>query len=114
MLGGRIASGPGSGVKFILQDHSVVIIGPNSTVSVDQFAADRRVLRLERGSFYVHSANPGVVHIVLPAGTVAVRTDTVACRNVPEYRKGGEAVKSGLVWLSSGGLAYLKKKIIGQ
>lgn len=84
MLGSRIASGPGSGVKFTLQDHSVVIIGPNSTISVDEFAADRVVLRLERGSFYVDSANPGVVHIVLPTGTVAVRTATVAGRIGPD------------------------------
>lgn len=84
MLGSRVASGPGSGVKFTLQDHSVVIIGPNSTISVDEFAADRVVLRLERGTFYVDSANPGVVHIVLPTGTVAVRTATVAGRIGPD------------------------------
>lgn len=84
MLGSRITSGPGSGVKFTLQDHSVVIIGPNSTLSVDEFAADRIVLRLERGSFYVDSANPGVVHIVLPSGTVAVRAATVGGRIGPD------------------------------
>lgn len=83
-LGSRITSGPGSGVKFILQDHSVVIIGPNSAISIDEFAADRVVLRVERGSFYVDSANPGVVHLVLPAGTVAVRTATVAGRIGPD------------------------------
>ena len=84
MLGSRIVSGPGSGVKFTLQDQSVVIIGPNSTISVDEFAADRVVLRLERGSFYVDSGNPGVLHIILPAGTVAVRTATVAGRIGPD------------------------------
>lgn len=84
VLGGRIASGPGSGVKFTLQDQSVVIIGPNSAISVDEFAADRIVLRLERGSFYLDSANPGTVHVILPAATVAVRTATVAGRIGPD------------------------------
>lgn len=83
-LGSRIVSGPGSGVKFTLNDRSTVIIGPNSSISVDEFAADRVVLRLERGSFHVDSANPGSVYVVLPAGTVAVKTATVAGRIGPD------------------------------
>lgn len=83
-LGKRIVSGPGSGVKFTLDDHTRVIIGPNSTVSVDEFAADRVVLRLERGSFHLDSANPGTVYVILPAGSVAVRTATVAGRISPD------------------------------
>lgn len=80
LLGSRIASGPGSGIRFSLLDGSVVIIGPNSVVSVDEFAQDRVVLTVERGAFYLDSANPGAVHVVLPTGTVAVRTATVAGR----------------------------------
>lgn len=83
-LGSRIVAGPGSGVKFILDDRSSVIIGPNSTISVDEFAADRVVLRLERGSFHLDSANPGTVYVVLPAGSVAVRSATVAGRIGPD------------------------------
>lgn len=83
-LGSRIASGPGSGVKFTLEDNTRVIIGPNSAVSIDEFAADRVVLRLERGSFHLDSANPGTVYIILPTGSVAVRTATVAGRISPD------------------------------
>lgn len=83
-LGGRIASGPGSGVKFALNDRSVVIIGPNSAISVEEFAADRVVLRLERGSFHLDSANPGSVYVVLPTGTVTVRSAIVAGRIGPD------------------------------
>ncbi|WP_298720946.1 FecR family protein [uncultured Ferrovibrio sp.] len=82
-LGSRIASGPGSGLKFTLNDRSTVIIGPNSAISVDEFAADRVVLRLERGSFYVDSANPGSLYLVLPTGTVTVKASTVAGRIGP-------------------------------
>lgn len=83
-LGGRIASGPGSGVKFALNDQSVVIIGPNSAISVEEFAADRIVLRLERGSFHLDSANPGSIYVVLPTGTVTVRSAIVAGRIGPD------------------------------
>lgn len=82
-LGSRIASGPGSGVKFVLEDRSSVIIGPNSAITVDEFAADRVVLRLERGSFHLDSANPGTVYVILPGGSVAVRSATVAGRIGP-------------------------------
>lgn len=84
VLGGRIASGPGSGVKFTLDDRTSVIIGPNSAVTVDEFAADRVVLRLERGSFHLDSANPGNVYVVLPGGTVTVKAATVAGRIQPD------------------------------
>lgn len=84
VLGSRIASGPGSGVKFTLDDRTTVIIGPNSAVSVDEFAADRVVLRLERGSFHLDSANPGNVYVVLPAGTVTVKAATVGGRVLPD------------------------------
>lgn len=84
VLGNRIASGPGSGVKFILDDRSSVIIGPNSVISVDEFAADRVVLRLERGSFLLDSANPGNVYVVMPAGSVAVKAATVGGRIGPD------------------------------
>lgn len=83
-LGHRIASGPGSGIKFTLNDSSTVIIGPNSTATVDEFAADRIVLRLERGSFHVDSASPGTFYVIMPAGTVAIRTATVAGRIGPD------------------------------
>ncbi|MFN4310632.1 MAG: FecR domain-containing protein [Ferrovibrio sp.] len=83
-LGSRIASGPGSGVKFALNDRSVVIIGPNSAISVEEFAADRVVLRLERGSFHLDSANPGSVYVVLPTATVTVRSAIVAGRIGPD------------------------------
>ncbi len=83
-LGHRIASGPGSGVKFTLDDNTRVIIGPNSTISVDEFAADRVVLRLQRGSFHLDSANPGTVYVILPSGSVAVRAATVAGRIGPD------------------------------
>lgn len=82
-LGSRIASGPGSGVKFTLNDRSTVIIGPNSAISVDEFAADRVVLRVERGSFHLDSANPGSIYVVLPSGTVTVKAATVAGRIGP-------------------------------
>lgn len=84
VLGSRIASGPGSGVKFTLDDRTSVIIGPNSAVTVDEFAADRVVLRLERGSFHLDSANPGSVYVVLPGGTVTVKAATVAGRILPD------------------------------
>jgi hypothetical protein len=84
LLGNRIASGPGSGVKFTLDDRTSVIIGPNSVVSVDEFAADRVVLRLERGSFLLDSANPGNVYVVMPAGSVAIRAATVGGRISPD------------------------------
>ena len=83
LLGSRIVSGPGSGVKFTLDDRTAVIIGPNSAITVDEFASDRVVLRLERGSFHLDSANPGSVYVVLPAGTVTVRSATVGGRIGP-------------------------------
>lgn len=83
-LGNRIASGPGSGVKFALDDRSVVIIGPNSAITVEEFAADRVVLRVERGSFHLDSANPGNVYVVLPMGTVTVKAATVGGRIGPD------------------------------
>ncbi|HLT79187.1 MAG TPA: FecR family protein [Ferrovibrio sp.] len=83
-LGSRITSGPGSGVKFVLEDRTSVIIGPNSAITVDEFAADRVVLRLERGSFHLDSANPGTIYVILPSGSVAVRTATVAGRIGPQ------------------------------
>lgn len=83
-LGSRIVSGPGSGVKFVLDDRSSVIIGPNSTITVDEFASDRVVLRLDRGSFHLDSANPGTIYVILPTGSVAVRTATVAGRISPD------------------------------
>jgi len=84
VLGNRIASGPGSGLKFTLDDRSSVIIGPNSAITVDEFAADRVVLRVERGSFHLDSANPGNIYVVLPAGTVTVKAATVAGRILPD------------------------------
>jgi ferric-dicitrate binding protein FerR (iron transport regulator) len=84
VLGNRIASGPGSGLKFTLDDRTSVIIGPNSAITVDEFAADRVVLRVERGSFHVDSANPGNIYVVLPAGTVTVKAATVAGRILPD------------------------------
>ncbi|MCW0232653.1 MAG: FecR family protein [Ferrovibrio sp.] len=84
VLGNRLASGPGSGVKFTLDDRTTVIIGPNSVITVDEFAADRVVLRLERGSFHLDSANPGNVYVVLPGGTVTVKAATVAGRILPD------------------------------
>lgn len=83
-LGSRIVSGPGSGLKFTLDDNTRVIIGPNSAINVDEFAADRVVLRLERGSFHLDSANPGTVYVILPSGSIAVRTATVAGRIGPD------------------------------
>jgi hypothetical protein len=94
-LGSRIVSGPGSGLKFTLDDNTRVIIGPNSTISVDEFAADRVVLRLERGSFHLDSANPGTVYVILPSGSIAVRAATVAGRIGPDrgdwLRRAGRA-----------------------
>lgn len=84
VLGNRLASGPGSGMKFTLDDRTAVIIGPNSAITVDEFAADRVVLRLERGSFHLDSANPGNVYVVLPGGTVTVKAATVAGRILPD------------------------------
>ena len=84
VLGNRLASGPGSGMKFTLDDRTAVIIGPNSVITVDEFAADRVVLRLERGSFHLDSANPGNVYVVLPGGTVTVKAATVAGRILPD------------------------------
>jgi ferric-dicitrate binding protein FerR (iron transport regulator) len=84
LLGSRIASGPGSGVKFVLDDRTAVIIGPNSAITVDEFAADRVVLRLERGSFHIDSANPGNVYVVLPTGTVTMKAATVGGRIGPD------------------------------
>lgn len=83
-LGNRIVSGPGSGIKFALNDQSVVIIGPNSAISVEEFAADRVVLRLERGSFHLDSANPGSVYVVFPTGNVTVKSAVVAGRLGPD------------------------------
>lgn len=84
VLGHRLTSGPGSGMKFTLDDRTSVIIGPNSAITVDEFAADRVVLRLERGSFHLDSANPGRVYVVLPGGTVTVRAATVAGHILPD------------------------------
>ena len=84
VLGSRLVSGPGSGLKFTLDDRSTVIIGPNSAITVDEFAADRVVLRVERGSFHLDSANPGNVYVVLPGGTVSVKAATVAGRILPD------------------------------
>jgi ferric-dicitrate binding protein FerR (iron transport regulator) len=84
VLGNRLASGPGSGMKFTLDDRTTVIIGPNSAVTVDEFAADRVVLRLERGTFHLDSANPGNVYVVLPGGTVTVKAATVGARILPD------------------------------
>jgi ferric-dicitrate binding protein FerR (iron transport regulator) len=84
VLGNRLVSGPGSGVKFTLDDRSTVIIGPNSAITVDEFAADRVVLRVERGSFHLDSANPGNIYVVLPGGTVTVKAATVAGRILPD------------------------------
>lgn len=84
VLGNRLVSGPGSGLKFTLDDRSTVIIGPNSAITVDEFAADRVVLRVERGSFHLDSANPGNVYVVLPGGTVSVKAATVAGRILPD------------------------------
>lgn len=84
VLGNRLVSGPGSGLKFTLDDRSTVIIGPNSAITVDEFAADRVVLRVERGSFHLDSANPGNVYVVLPGGTVTVKAATVAGRILPD------------------------------
>ena len=67
-----------------MRRRTTVIIGPNSAVSVDEFAADRVVLRLERGSFHLDSANPGNVYVVMPSGTVTVRAATVAGRILPD------------------------------
>lgn len=84
VLGNRLVSGPGSGLKFTLDDRSTVIIGPNSAITVDEFAADRVVLRVERGSFHLDSANPGNIYVVLPGGTVTVKAATVAGRILPD------------------------------
>lgn len=84
VLGNRLVSGPGSGVKFTLDDRTTVIIGPNSAITVDEFAADRVVLRVERGSFHLDSANPGNVYVVLPGGTVTVKAATVGGRILPD------------------------------
>lgn len=84
VLGNRLVSGPGSGMKFTLDDRSTVIIGPNSAITVDEFAADRVVLRVERGSFHLDSANPGNIYVVLPGGTVTVKAATVAGRILPD------------------------------
>jgi ferric-dicitrate binding protein FerR (iron transport regulator) len=85
VLGNRLVSGPGSGLKFTLDDRTTVIIGPNSAITVDEFAADRVVLRVERGSFHLDSANPGNVYVVLPGGTVTVKSATVGGRILPDY-----------------------------
>ncbi len=84
VLGNRLASGPGSGMKFTLDDRTAVIIGPNSAITVDEFAPDRVVLRLDRGSFHLDSANPGNVYVILPGGTVTVKAATVAGRILPD------------------------------
>jgi ferric-dicitrate binding protein FerR (iron transport regulator) len=84
LLGQRLVAGPGSGIALKLGDGTSVIIGPNSALSVDEFAADRIVLRVERGSFHIDSANPGLVHIVLPSGSVGVRAAAVAGRVGPD------------------------------
>jgi ferric-dicitrate binding protein FerR (iron transport regulator) len=84
VLGNRLVSGPGSGLKFTLDDRTAVIIGPNSAITVDEFAADRVVLRLDRGSFHLDSANPGNVYVVLPGGTVTVKAATVGGRVLPD------------------------------
>ncbi|HEX6956461.1 MAG TPA: FecR domain-containing protein [Ferrovibrio sp.] len=84
VLGSRIASGPGSGMKFLLNDRTALIIGPNSSLRVDEFEADRVVLQIERGSFQLDSANPGNVYVVLPTATVAVKAATVAGRIGPD------------------------------
>lgn len=84
-LGQRLVAGPGSGIALRLGDGTSVVIGPNSVLSVDEFAADRIVLRLERGSFHVDSANPGLVHVILPSGTVGLRAAAVAGRIGPDH-----------------------------
>ncbi len=84
LLGQRVVAGPGSGVALRLGDGTSVVIGPNSALSVDEFAPDRVVLRLERGSFHVDSANPGLVHIIMPSGTVGLRAAAVAGRVAPD------------------------------
>ncbi|WP_374633703.1 FecR domain-containing protein [Ferrovibrio sp.] len=82
--GQRLAAGPGSGIEVRLADGSQLVVGPNSVLSVDECSADRVVLRLERGSFLVDSANPGQVFVSMPAGSVTVRSAAVAGRVGPD------------------------------
>lgn len=84
LLGQRLKAGPGSGIQVRLADGTQLVIGPNSVMTVDECAADRVVLRLERGSFLVDSANPGQVFISMPTGSVAVRSAAVAGRVGPD------------------------------
>lgn len=84
VLGQRLVAGPGSGIAVKLADGTNVVIGPNSALSVDEYAPDRIVLRLERGSFHVDSANPGLVYVVLPSGSVGIRAAAVAGRVTPD------------------------------
>lgn len=84
LLGQRLKAGPGSGIQVRLADGTQLVIGPNSVLSVDEYAADRVVLRLERGSFLVDSANPGQLFITMPAGSVTVRAAAVAGRVGPD------------------------------
>ncbi len=82
--GQRLVAGPGSGIEVRLADGSQLVVGPNSVLSVDECSADRVVLRLERGSFLVDSANPGQVFVSMPAGSVTVRSAAVAGRVGPD------------------------------
>lgn len=84
MQGQRVKAGPGSGIELRLMDGTQVILGANSVLSVDECASDRVVLRLERGSFLVDSANPGQVFVSMPAGSISVRSAAVAGRVGPD------------------------------
>lgn len=84
VLGQRLAAGPGSGIQVHLQDGSQVVIGPNSVLTVDEFSADRVILRLERGSFHVDAALSAHLHVILPNGRIHIRGAAVAGRAGPD------------------------------
>jgi len=84
VLGQRLVAGPGSGIQVRLQDGSQIVIGTNSVITVDEFSADRVVLRVERGSFHVDPGSPGHMHVILPNGRIDMRGASVAGRVSPD------------------------------
>lgn len=80
----RIVSGPDSSVGIILQDDTIVCLGPESTLDMEEFHFDPSaseyslITRMLKGTFLFVSGlmaklSPDSVKVSTPDGTIAVR-----------------------------------------
>ena len=93
-IGDRIVTGPDSGLQLVLPDQSAFTIGPNSSMTIDEFVFEPASGRgsmtasVARGTFRFVSGkigerNPEAVKIKLPVATVGIRGTVIAGRVEP-------------------------------